>query len=51
MICYIFVACFVGEKKEYIITLFLFTDDDSRVKLYKGNNDYINANYVTVSSS
>lgn len=27
----------------------IFADDDTRVKLYKGKNDYVNANYVTVS--
>ena len=27
----------------------VFADDDSRVKLVKGKNDYVNANYVTVS--
>ena len=26
-----------------------FADDDTRVKLVKGKNDYVNANYVTVS--
>lgn len=38
------------EKKEFIIILFLFIDDDLCVKLYKGKNDYINVNYVSVSS-
>ena len=27
----------------------VFSDDDTRVKLIKGKNDYVNANYVTVS--
>lgn len=51
MICYLFVTCVKVMKKEYINTLFFFTDDDSRVKLYKGKNDYINANYVSVSNT
>ena len=29
--------------------MLLFADDDTRVMLVKGKNDYVNANYVTVS--
>lgn len=49
-----FYQLFLGFEKferNIINTLFIFTDDDSRVKLYKGKNDYINANYVTVSNT
>ena len=30
-------------------TLFVSADDDTRVTLYKGKSDYVNANYVSVS--
>ena len=32
-----------------LLSLPVFSDDDTRVKLIKGKNDYVNANYVTVS--
>lgn len=37
------------KKFQIVFELFTCTDDDTRCKLYKGKNDYINANYVTVS--
>ena len=39
----------VMKKFQIVFELFTCTDDDTRCKLYKGKNDYINANYVTVS--
>jgi len=32
-----------------LLSLPVFSDDDTRVKLIKGKNDYVNANYVKVS--